>query len=149
MKNKITQTLSIALMTASFSGIATAEQADTGRRGAKAAGLMERIDANADGKISRDELAVLIDKRGSKIDANEDGQISEAELIKALPDAQKDIPVERVMAKLDTDGDGILTTAEMNAPKIDKMFERLDTDGDGAITMAEVKAARNHAPETK
>ena len=48
----------------------------------------------------------------------------------------------RMIAKLDKDGDGQLSTDEM--PMRGKRMMKLDTDGDGAISLEEMKAAKGH-----
>ena len=45
---------------------------------------------------------------------------------------------ERI-TRLDSDGDGIITRAEADAPRLER-FSAADTDGDGALTQAELEA---------
>ena len=51
-----------------------------GRHGHHGAGMMERLDTNHDGKISRDEMRASVDKHFDKLDTNHDGFIDQAEL---------------------------------------------------------------------
>ena len=44
------------------------------------AGMLERLDTNHDGKISRDEMRADMDKRFDKLDTNHDGFIDKAEM---------------------------------------------------------------------
>ena len=51
-----------------------------------------------------------------------------------------------MFAKLDADGDGRVTTAEMAAQRQDRRdarFARVDANGDGALSKAEIEAARD------
>jgi Ca2+-binding EF-hand superfamily protein len=56
---------------------------------------------------------------------------------------------EKMFKKADTDGDGKISKAEMQAaapkdgkgPNVDELFSKVDTDGDGYITDTEDKAA--------
>lgn len=51
--------------------------------------------------------------------------------------------VKRLLAKLDTDRDGRISSAEAAAaPRLAKRFAKIDRDGDGYITRAELKACR-------
>jgi len=48
-------------------------------------------------------------------------------------------------AKLDANGDGVVTAEEHEAAaskRMDRRFDRIDTDGDGVITEAEREAAK-------
>ena len=44
---------------------------------------------------------------------------------------------EQMFSRLDQDGDGLVSSTEMNTPVV-KMFERLDTNGDGVISSEEM-----------
>jgi Ca2+-binding EF-hand superfamily protein len=47
-------------------------------------------------------------------------------------------PIDRIMDKFDTDGDGMVSADEFRPPRDRGRLERLDVDGDGAITMDEI-----------
>ena len=81
--------------------------------------------------------------------ANGDGALSRDELI-ARSEARIETRVDRMLERLDTDGDGQLSQAEMEearegrgfrhgrgGPNPERMFERFDADGDGSVTQAE------------
>ncbi len=53
-------------------------------------------------------------------------------------------PGRGAMAKLDADGDKLISFDEfqMGGQRAESMLERADQDGDGAVTMAELEAAR-------
>ncbi len=135
-----------ALVAASFSTIA---QADAGGRGADRMGQMfafEEMDANADGKVTKAEIAAFHAAKVAAMDTDKDGNLSEAELIaaqeqrRAEREAQRGAKmVKRMMDKRDANKDGVLSLDEMTPPadRGDKMFDRADTDGDGAISKAE------------
>ena len=135
-----------AMVAASFSTIA---QADAGGRGGDRMGQMfvfEEMDANADGKVTKDEIAAFHTAKIAAMDTDKDGNLSEAELIaaqeqrKAEREAQRGAEmVKRMMDRRDANKDGVLSLDEMTPPadRGDKMFDRADTDGDGAISKAE------------
>lgn len=139
-----------AMVAASFSTIA---QADAGGRGGDRMGQIfsfQDMDANSDGKVTKDEITAFHAAKVAAMDTDKDGNLSEAELIaaqtarKAEREAEREARREakmakRLMEKRDANKDGVLSLAEM-APlpdRADKMFARIDTDGDGAISKAE------------
>lgn len=87
---------------------------------AVAAKMFTTMDANADGKVTADEMTAAKEKKGK---APEKAELSAAEKIKAI----------------DTDGDGILTSAE-HATGARSMFQSMDSDKDGYLTKAELAA---------
>jgi len=79
-------------------------------------------DADGDGKVSRDEIVARMTARA-------------AERIEARAD--------RMIARHDRDGDGMLTLEEMRSGPAGRMFGRLDADGDGAISREEFDRMRD------
>jgi hypothetical protein len=107
------------------------------------------IDADKDGKITRDEIAAHRAARAAALDADKDGKISAAELqaqIEARLAARAADMAARMIEMRDTDGDGMLSAAELAEPPLppmgDMMFDRADANDDGAITEDEVEAMR-------
>ncbi|MDP1667425.1 EF-hand domain-containing protein [Phaeovulum sp.] len=108
-----------------------------------------KLDANADGKVTMDEIAAARDAAVKVLDANGDGKIDAAELT-AYRMADAEARAKAQIAALDTDGDGALSAAELAARQIvqmpatmpQAMFDRVDTDKDGAISQAEFDAAK-------
>jgi len=144
-----------ALATVLATGFGTAVLADRGGqgpgRGGFDIGLFDAIDADKDGRITQAEIDAHRAARVAAVDADSDGKISLDEL-KAAEMARMTARVEeraaRMLARMDSDGDGFLTAAEMATPPMPaRMLDRLDTDGDGAISRAEAEAARNRMAE--
>lgn len=105
----------------------------------------EEMDANKDGKVTKDEMTAHREARFTRADTDKDGKLSAAELAAAADEKAKERSAKRaskMIERADKDGDGMLTMAEMTPPRGDKMFDRADTDGDGAISKAEADAAR-------
>lgn len=148
-------------------GAADASAHGKGRHGGK---RLMKMDTNQDGALTRDELATgfqaKITKKLERIDANKDGYIDREEMTamrekfgkrraerhanlspekQAKRAARFEKKMEKRFSKVDTDGDGRLGVAEMQAAatrRVDKMFERLDTNQDGQIVQAELAAAK-------
>ena len=82
--------------------------------------------------VKRHERKLLAD------DTDGDGKVSRAEFLAAAKGGKGD-PAKR-FAKLDTNGDGMLDKAEIDA-MLTRRFQRLDTNGDGIASTDERAAA--------
>lgn len=104
------------------------------------------LDADKDGKVTKAEIEAQKAARFEQADTNKDGKLS-AEEIAVARDAmiakRKADRMAQMIARMDTDGDGMISMAEMpTPPNADEMFDRVDTDKDGAISQAEADAAK-------
>ncbi len=109
------------------------------------------MDADKDGKISKDEMAAFRAARVTAADANGDGMLSVEEIsamhIKAMAQSAGNM-AQRMIERLDSDGDKMLSVAEMmEGPMPEAMFDRMDTNEDGFIDQAEADAAKAHMME--
>ncbi len=102
--------------------------------------LLERLDRDGDGAISREEARSLGDARFGRWDRDGDGAVTEAEMIAA---AQERVArrIGKVFARMDRNGDGRLERAELEAAG-EARFERMDADGDGRVTVDEIREIR-------
>lgn len=100
--------------------------------------LLERLDRDGDGAISRAEARSLGETRFKRWDRDGDGAVSEAEMIEA---AQERVArrVGKMFARMDRNGDGRIERAEL-AAVADARFERMDADGDGRVSAEEIRA---------
>ncbi len=138
-----------ALVASSFSTVASAQSGGGDRGNAAQMFVFEDMDADSDGKVTKEEVTAFHAARMAAMDTDKDGNLSEAELIAAQKtrQAEREAAREAKMAKRmierrDTNKDGVLSLEEM-APKGDRgdrMFDRADTDKDGAISKAEADA---------
>ncbi len=111
----------------------------------------DAIDTDKDGKITVAELDAHRAAAVVGTDANNDGKLSAEELAAQdlrMMTERANTRAARMIETLDTDGDSLLSAAEMAArPMPDRIFDRLDADGDGAITKAEAETARTRMAE--
>jgi len=109
-------------------------------RGELRAKLLERFDANQDGKLDEGERAAA----------------------KAAMQERKGERAAKILAKhpeLDTNGDGKISKEEAEAGRVahqakmkekhPELFAKVDTNGDGTIDQSERQAARQHRCEGK
>lgn len=109
------------------------------------------LDADKDGKITKAEMEAAKAARFAAMDSNSDGKVSAEEMTAAREKMRAErqaTMMTRMIAKFDTDGDGMLSATEMpTPPNGDAMFDRIDTDKDGAISQAEADAAKQMMQE--
>jgi Ca2+-binding EF-hand superfamily protein len=112
--------------------------------------LMKFLDANGDGKISRDEFARLL-QLFDALDKDHDGFISKEELGKffqALSEVQNQatggVEVDNLFQKYDKNKDGKITAEELGN---EKLFKALDLNHDGSITREEAAIALKQLAE--
>ena len=102
----------------------------------------DRIDANHDGVVTQDEFVAAAVARFQKLDTQGTGRVTAAQ-IAASPKAQQRATrtVERIVQRLDTNGDGAVTQDEYLAAA-KKRFSRMDRNGDGFIDADELPMHR-------
>jgi len=141
-----------ALATLAFGGVAytAIAQGDGGPSGK----MLEQIDTNNDGNITKDEVSAHRAEHFVSADLNGDNFIT-ADEFDAFAEAEQERRKEerraRMFAKLDADGDGYVSAEEHAAAdkRMDRMFDRIDTDNDGVITEAEREAAKEKMKERR
>lgn len=122
----------------------------------KAMPLMTALDADRDGSISASEIENAVAAL-KKLDHNADGVISPDELRPNLRDlaanrlpgggrpAEKGAPtpmmLTRIFQERDANGDGKLAGEEI-PERMKAMLDRVDSNGDGAIDKAEMESSR-------
>lgn len=124
-----------------------------GRMGPFAAFDFAAIDADKDGKITPAEIEAHRTAQITAADTDGDGLLNPTELsamhLKQMS-ARGDAMTERMMARLDSDKDGKLSPAEMQAQRpAERMFDRLDADNDGALSEAEIAASKDRMAERR
>lgn len=136
-----------------------------GKHGERAAAMIERLDADKDGKVSLDEFKTNVSATFKTFDADGNGQVTKDEIkarrdafkearkaVRDASDADKDKAREALQAsgpfmlpgagrmfdRADTDKNGTLSEAEVLA-SAEKIFERRDSNKDGAIDTADAR----------
>lgn len=111
------------------------------------------MDSDKDGKVTKAEVEAFQAARMKEADANADGKLSADELVamrvKAMSARMSEHAAEMVK-NLDTDADGLLSATELAArPGPAAMFDKIDANSDGAVTQAEVDAMQAQMHEMR
>ncbi len=131
---------------------AVAPSAD-GARGDKGRGHggLKKLDIDGDGMISQAEAKdSRIADKFAELDADKDGKLSKDELhaMKGRHGKGPKDPAERAahfMEKFDADKDGAISSAEVaSKPHFAEKFAELDADKDGKLTSTELQAMKGH-----
>ncbi|MFW5868104.1 MAG: EF-hand domain-containing protein [Armatimonadota bacterium] len=110
--------------------------------------MLERFDANEDGKISAEEFQGA-EKVLRFLDANNDGEVTEDEAMQAGNRRGERAPIDpaerwnRLIDNCDANEDGMISQEEW--PGRAEKFEELDRDGDGQLVQDEMPKPRQGA----
>ena len=105
--------------------------------------LLERADANGDGRITRSEYVDARARMFDRLDRNQNGIIDKDDMPKRRLARRSGSGQRLEQAKdmMDVDGDGRVTRVEfVDGPA--PMFDRADTDRDGIVNQTELAALR-------
>ncbi len=93
--------------------------------------IMEKVDANGDRAVTQDEIDTFRAATVANADASGDGGISLDEFETIYLELTRNRMVD-AFQKLDEDGDGVVTQAEMDA-KFGNVVDRMDRNDDGKL----------------
>ena len=93
--------------------------------------IMEKVDANGDRAVTQEEIDTFRSAAVANADASGDGDISLDEFETIYLDLTRNRMVD-AFQKLDEDGDGVVTQAEMDA-KFGNVVDRMDRNDDGKL----------------
>jgi Ca2+-binding EF-hand superfamily protein len=141
MKTLTMTAAALAILTGA--AMAQAPDGETGARpGPDLDAMFERLDADGDGAISREEFAAAAPMGRIRAMAEETPLDRDAFAAEMAADAAT--RAARIFERLDADGDGLLSAEELAPRRPERraaMFDRIDADGDGVITREEAEAA--------
>ena len=138
--NNSIQTVVVALAVMQLNNVIIAEEFH--RRGDHR-NILERMDINSDGVISRNEFRGP-EGRFSKLDKNGDGLLTSEEIQKRktrLGKRSRPNP-EQLLERFDDNDDRLLSLGEFMGPE--DHFEMLDKNTDGFLSIEELKAGPPH-----
>ncbi len=98
----------------------------------------ERLDADGNGRIDKQEFARGGAAMFGRLDADGDGVIT----LEELEDTARRERIKRRFERMDADADGRVTKAEFAAAG-DKLFAHLDENADGYLSMGELERRRH------
>lgn len=138
-------TASIAVITVtglSLAAIGSASADNEKRKSKGKRGInIEKIDLDKSGTISPEEYASIGLGRIIAADANGDGVLSTEEIQTKMEEDRKRRRQEAMMKRLDINGDGSITVAELKDMQ-DKRFAVLDRNSDGVLSEDEFQKMR-------
>jgi Ca2+-binding EF-hand superfamily protein len=97
--------------------------------------MFEKSDMDGSGDLTLEEFSAEGQDMFANADANEDGQITKEEMQTAIENRMRERSAkmaDRMFSRLDTDGDGIITSEESQA-MASKRFARMDRDNSGTL----------------
>ncbi len=107
------------------------------RMGRGPGAMLQKLDLDGDGRVTREEAYRALGQELEKYDADGDGQLTVQEYERLWLDYARPMMVRRFQMH-DADADGRVTREEYGA-KVDRMFWRMDRDGDGVIEPGEMR----------
>jgi Ca2+-binding EF-hand superfamily protein len=107
-----------------------------GRHGGERAGgfmpSLKQADLDNNGEITLEEFTKVATERFTSADADKNGQLTVAEVSAEIQKMRNERMATRVIERLDGNGDGVLTTAEVENAR-GKLFALMDRNDDGKI----------------
>jgi Ca2+-binding EF-hand superfamily protein len=107
------------------------------RDGGGAAMRFDRLDSDRSGDITFEEFSAAMKSRLGEADKNQDGKMSVAEIAQEIEKMRAERIARRLVERFDSDGDGMLTAAEINSRQR-KLFALLDRNDDGKVVKDEM-----------
>ncbi len=134
--NRYTQ-IALAVLTLSGATATVAYAQDRGPEGPRMLPPIEMMDADKSGDITLEEVTKVTDERFATADADKDGKLTVAEVAAEIARLRSERMAERLISRLDTNEDGVLTADEVSKSR-SKMFALLDKNDDGKIVKSEM-----------
>ncbi|MDM8567723.1 EF-hand domain-containing protein [Candidatus Halobeggiatoa sp. HSG11] len=116
----------------------------------RAAEHFTNLDADSSGSLTQEEMSAdrrgkrhskRVTKRFAKLDTDSNGLLTVEEFQAGkLTVGKRGDKAERMFSRMDLDGDGLLSSIELNTPLLEKI-ESMDTDQNGIISAEELSNA--------
>lgn len=135
---KTTTRLAVAFLALAGAAGGVAQAQDRRNDGERGPGMrLERADADNSGDVTFEEFQAAMKNRMGGADANGDGKMTVEEIAVEIQRQRSERMARRMIERFDVDGDGALTMAEIeNRQK--KQFALLDRNDDGKISDEEM-----------
>ena len=109
----------------------------------KAVRILEKLDGDQDGQVSRQEASDhWMARKFERVDTNSDGFLTYEEIL-AFKSSHKHKwgkkKADRILGKLDSDQDGVISAAEAKDHWLGHKFEKVDANADGFVTIEELR----------
>ncbi|GGB50132.1 hypothetical protein GCM10011316_22790 [Roseibium aquae] len=114
---------------------------DDGRRAGPMRMMVELLDQNGDGRVTREEFDAVRGELFAAADANGSGSFALEDFAPAWL-AINDSRVVAMFQRLDENGD-LAISPEERSTQAARMMSRLDSNGDGVVTRADFKGGKN------
>ncbi|NIA70024.1 hypothetical protein HBA54_15575 [Pelagibius litoralis] len=121
-------------------GSAHFSQGHGGGHGGRMASMLRYFDSDGDGAVSQAEIDQVRDERFAAFDGDGSETLSLAEFEGLWLDFMRERMVDGFQ-RLDADGDGQVTMAEVNRP-LGMMVQRMDRNEDGVIDQSDMKRGK-------
>ncbi|MEQ1941151.1 EF-hand domain-containing protein [Mesorhizobium sp. VNQ89] len=139
-----TASVALATLVLAVTG-STAIAQPTEREPAKSQKFLARLDADKDGKITREESEQARKRLFARLDRNGDGLVDEAEVDRARQAiidraTMMETRLSMQWQRMDKDGDRKVSADEFQSRTV--IFDLADRNGDGVVTADEIDALR-------
>ncbi len=120
--------------------------ADGAQKAPTAPTRFQRADADKSGDLSLGEFAAMSDGYLAGADADRDGKMTVGEIADEIIRLRAERTAQRIVRRFDTDGDGAVSQAEMEARQKTR-FTRLDKNADGKLSPDEMPKRKPPKPK--
>jgi Ca2+-binding EF-hand superfamily protein len=108
--------------------------------------ILERLDADQNGSLSKAEAKGPLAKNFDTVDADGNGKLSSDELAASQKKLREKVrETGKKLKEADTDGNGAISSdeaAEAGLEKLVEHFDKIDADGDGEVSKEEMHEMR-------
>ena len=141
-RTKILAASAAAVVLVGVGGAAIADGMHKRGHGKYVGKMFEMLDANKDGKVTKEEARSFRDSKFAEFDGDASGELSIEEYT-ALVNSFVAQHIQKRFERQDKDGSGGLTKDEV-VGRMAKMFDKLDQNDDGAIEKTELRKWHKH-----